>query len=185
MTSNRFTAVLTTVLALAVVAAALLVAHLATRSTPAARGVMPKLASNGAYTSGSLPSRSGRAALAAASREVPALLSYDFRNLSGSRSRALAQTTGGFHTTFAHDFDSSVEPAAAKEQILAESATRGAAYVATATSGVVTCLLFIDETVSRGAPPARTQAHEIDDDRVVVTMTSVRGRWLISSLTPV
>jgi Mce-associated membrane protein len=179
------TTLVTLVLALGILAAALLVVHVSTRSTSSGPPVLPNLRSTGSYTTGSIPSASGRDALAAANREVPDLLSYDYRDISGSLAKALDQTTGSLKTTFQRTFTTSVQPTAVTDKDVATSSVRGASYVGAGKGGAVTCLLFVDQTLTRGAATASTPAHQVDEDRVVVTMTPVGSRWLISALTPV
>jgi Mce-associated membrane protein len=185
MRTARAITVVAVILAVGVAAAAVLVVHLATRSTSVGTAVVPKLEPSGIYTTGSIPSSSAQQAVAAANREVPDLLSYDYRDLSSSLSKALDQTTGDFRSSFERTFNQTVRATAATDKDVATSSVRGAAYVSSGTGGTVTCLLFVDQTLIRSAAPTGTPPHQVDEDRVVVTMTPVGHRWLISALTPV
>jgi Mce-associated membrane protein len=181
---RRASTVVAIVLILGIAAATFLVVHLATRSTSSGPNVVPNLPASGSYVTGSIPSADGRQALAAAAVEVPDLLSYDYRDLKGSLSTALDQTTGSFRSQFEHTFSTTVQATATTDQDIATSSVRGASYVRTGRGGSVTCILFVDQTLIRGAAPTGTPAHQVDEDRVVVTMTHVGSRWLISALTP-
>jgi Mce-associated membrane protein len=191
MNRHLITRLLGALLVIAIGGSVVLVVHYATRSTtaqvaaPVGPGTVPSIAANGAFVPGSLPSATGAAAVAAASREVPALLSYDYRDLSGGLASALANATGAFRTSFMQTFTTKIEPTATTDHDVASSSVRAASYVSSSNDNAVTCLLFLDQSVVRTKPPAGVPPRQVDEDRVVVTMTDVGGHWLISALTPV
>jgi Mce-associated membrane protein len=119
------------------------------------------------------------ASVAAAKREVPALLSYSYQTFRTDLSQAGADTTGGFRATYRKLMTRQVEPAALARHV-ATQASVSAASVISAGPGTATLLLFLSEQTKTDAKAAAV----LNDTAVRVTMREVGGRWLVAGLVP-
>jgi Mce-associated membrane protein len=61
-------------------------------------------------------------------------------------------------------------------------ATVGSAAVMSADRDRVVVLLFVDQATVKQTPGAKTPETRIDQSRVRMTMSHVRGHWLVSEL---
>jgi Mce-associated membrane protein len=121
----------------------------------------------------------GRAAMAAASTELPAVLSYNVVTLDADLARGRSFTTGQFGEEYSKLVASTIGPVAKSKQVVT-SATIAANSVITATPGKVTLLTYVDQQSSNVDQPTP----RLDTSRLMITMTNSNGRWLISDLSP-
>ncbi|CAN5561562.1 hypothetical protein BH11ACT8_BH11ACT8_28610 [soil metagenome] len=127
----------------------------------------------------------GGPALAAAVSGLPALLSYDFRDLDGSLKAARATLTASYAKEFTTLFDRRSRPVARKRKAVTEAVVRAAGLVTTRGVDRAVCLVFIDQQLvqsTRLAPgdPAET----LSRNRVRVTLVRRSGKWKISKIAP-
>jgi Mce-associated membrane protein len=118
-------------------------------------------------------------ALRTARADVVDILSYDYRTLASDIARAKGEATGLFlqqYQTTAASLSQAVQVKAIVQ------ATVGSAGVVSATQDQVVVLAFVDQASVKQLPTTTAPTTRIDQDRVVLTMTRVRGRWLVSNL---
>ncbi len=119
-------------------------------------------------------------ALNSARTRVPAMLSYNYKDISTYVTQAPTNTTGDFKQAFTKLLNRFIAPGAKKQRISTKATVKSAGVIdAHANSAVV--LVMIDQTTtSKGGTPNR-----IDGSRVRVELTKTGGQWLISDITPV
>jgi Mce-associated membrane protein len=119
-------------------------------------------------------------AVATAKTEVPAVLSYSYRDLSSYPATAESRTTGTFKTALTTLINTAVLPAAMKKHIVT-STTITATSVVHTTSHTVVLLMFIDQQTTSTS----LKTPQLEGSRVRVVMSRVGTRWLISQFQPV
>ena len=119
------------------------------------------------------------ASVAAAQREVPALLSYSYQSFTASLAHAAADTTGAFRSQYLRLMSSQVEQRAMASHVVTQASV-SAASVIDAQPGSATLLLFLSEQTKTDA---KRQAI-LNDTAVRVTMREVNGTWLVAGLVP-
>ncbi len=119
------------------------------------------------------------ASVAAAKREVPALLSYSYQTFGGDLAHAAADTTGAFRGTYQKLMSGQVEQAAVAGHVVTQAAGSGASVI-DAGPGTATLLLFLSEETKSDAKAEPV----LNDTAVRVTMQDVNGTWLVAGLTP-
>lgn len=131
------------------------------------------------WQSGKTADTARTAAVTAANREVPALLSYSYDAFGTALSHAKADTTRQFGATYAKLMTVQVEPEATRDHVVTEATVSGTA-VESAGSGSVTLLMFLDQQTKTDAKAQSV----LNDSAVRVTMQDVNGTWLVGNLTP-
>ena len=119
------------------------------------------------------------ASVAAAERDVPALLSYSYQSFRADLARAQVDTTGGFRTRYLQLMSGQVQQAAMANHVVTQASV-SAASVVEAQPGSATLLLFLSEQT-------RTDAKRepvLNDTAVRVTMREVNGTWRVAGLVP-
>lgn len=169
-------------LAVLVLAAAVLTGYLATRPVPA--DVRPIVGDDGRYTSGSMPSADGAAAVGVAVRAVPAALSYDFQALDKAIDEATSYMTPGFAKTFQETFDETAKPMAESKRAVTRALVRGAGLVDIADERAsvlvyVNQILVSSDTMKQKSSPAK-----VSQNRVLVTLERHDDRWLVDDFSP-
>ncbi len=119
------------------------------------------------------------AAVAAARRSVPALLSYSYQAFRTDLAHAEADATGGFRATYRRLMSGQVGPAAMASHVVTRATVSGASVIGAA-PGTATLLLFVSEQTKSDA----RQAAVLNDTAVRVTMREVNGNWLVAGLVP-
>lgn len=119
-------------------------------------------------------------ALAAGTRDVPTLLSYQAKNIDQDFESKYSLVTGSFRNQFEEVSKNTIIPAA-KEQDLTTKAQVATAGVSAVDEESVTLLLFVNQsTTTKDDPSAR-----LDGSRVQVVMHKVDDGWKVAGLTPV
>ncbi|MBO0803612.1 MAG: hypothetical protein J2P25_11135 [Nocardiopsaceae bacterium] len=119
------------------------------------------------------------AAMAAAKKKVPTLLSYSYTTFGKNLARAEANTTPKFRDTYGKLMTGKVEPTAKRTKVVTQ-ATVSAASVISAKPGSATMLLFLSQQTKTSAK----QQPVLNDNAVWVSMRQVNGTWLIDNLVP-
>ena len=119
------------------------------------------------------------AAVSAADKTVPTLLSYSYQTFGADLAKAEANTTPQFRTTYAKLMSSQVESVAKQDHVVTQATVSGTA-VESAQSGSATLLLFVSQQTKTSAKSESV----LNDTAVRVTMQDVNGTWLVSDLTP-
>ncbi len=174
---RRLTAAL---LALVLAAAGVLV-WLVTRPTP--HVVRPAVSAEGGYRVGTLPGHDD-APVAAAVEALPLALGYDYRTLETGLSKATGRMTPGFAREFRHIFEGSAGRLAEQEQATTQALVRGAGLVRLDGSSA-TCIVFVDQLlVSSKSQTDAQAAAQISQNRVVVKLRHLDGKWLVDGIDP-
>ncbi|GAB6919611.1 hypothetical protein JCM9803A_00610 [Rhodococcus erythropolis] len=119
-------------------------------------------------------------ATAAASEQVPALLTYNAADIESTLASATQQLTGPFREQFETLADQVIIPTA-KDKGVSTKAEVVESSVVTADSENVTLLLFVNQTTTTTVTPDPV----LDGSRVSVALTRVGSDWYISDLKPV
>jgi Mce-associated membrane protein len=119
------------------------------------------------------------AAVTAANRRVPALLSYSYQTFGTVLAQAKTDTTPQFGATYAKLMSGQVEPQAIKDHVVTQATVSGTAVESTG-SGGVTLLMFLNQQTKTDAKAQSV----LNDTAVRVTMQDVNGTWLVANLTP-
>jgi len=119
-------------------------------------------------------------AMKAATAAAHDLLSYDYRTLDTDIARAKTETTGAFAQQYADTAGKLLDQAKQLRAIV--QASVGSPAVVTARGETVVVLVFVDQASVKQLPGQAKPTTRIDQSRVQLTMTKVRGRWLVSAL---
>lgn len=119
------------------------------------------------------------AAVSAADKKVPSLLTYSYSSFAADLARAEAGATDNFRATYGHLMTSQVEPTARQHQVITQ-ATVANASVISAQSGTATLLMFLDQQTKTNIKSESV----LNDTAVRVVMRQVNGTWLVDSLQP-
>ena len=119
-------------------------------------------------------------AVAAARQAVRDILSYDYRNLRADIAKAKSETTGLFAKQYAGSADTLLAQASQLRAIV--QATPSSAGVVSASEDEVVVLVFVDQASVKQQAGQKTPTTRIDQSRVRMTMTKVRGKWKVSQL---
>ncbi|WP_199431177.1 hypothetical protein [Qaidamihabitans albus] len=170
-------------LALLVVAAGALTTHLAMQPEPA--NIRPVVDPEGKYTAGSIPDSEGSAAVAAAVRALPTVLSYDYRSVDQGLKQAKSLMTKEFAGEFGKTFDATARPMATEQKAVTRTLVRGAGLVDVTDSGSARCLLYIDQVlVSSETMKDQESPAKVSQNRVVVDLRQDGKEWKVDAITP-
>ncbi|WP_432888683.1 hypothetical protein ACQPYH_08270 [Kribbella sp. CA-245084] len=114
--------------------------------------------------------------LAAAQTNVVALFSYDYRKLDDYAAATRKVTTEKFGAEFAQTV-AAIRPQQLSQQAVAKAAVKEAA-VQDATATTAHVLLFVDTTTTTKT----LKTPSVQRTRVVLTLQSVAGHWLIDNV---
>lgn len=123
------------------------------------------------------------ALLSAATADITATNSYDYRHLGHALAAGLAASSGPYQDRYRHALTTVIAPAAGRLHA-AQQATVSSAGVENLDSGAHTATVFaagtLHITADNTGPGGRTDPFQVE-----VTMTQTAGKWLISNLTPI
>ena len=120
------------------------------------------------------------AAMSAAEKAVPELLSYDHKTLQKEIEQKTGLLTGSFKADYAKLLRENVLPVAKKSSLVATSTVVGMGVAESDGPDRMTLLVFINQTTGpAGKDPQRVGS------RVRVVMERAEDRWLIAGLKPV
>ena len=117
-------------------------------------------------------------ASSAASTIVTKLLGYDYRTFDKHTIAVSALLTGRFKSEFVQAATTVVKPLAVQNQAVVLATVSKAAVMSTPGQGDVKILLFVDQRTTS----AKLASPQIDQNRVMLTMSQVAGRWLVSKV---
>jgi Mce-associated membrane protein len=118
------------------------------------------------------------AAASAASTIVDKMLGYDYRSFDQHTSEVSALLTGPFRNEFVQAATEVVKPLAVQNQAVIQATVSQASVMSTPDQANVKILLFVDQSTSS----AKLAHPQIDQSRVILTMSQVDGRWLVSKV---
>lgn len=118
-----------------------------------------------------------RAATAAARTAVETMLSYDYKTFDQHTAQVDALLTGAFRTEFDNGTRQSVKPLAVANQAVVQ-ARASEVGVMSAGDNTVRVLAFVNQATTS----AKLDRPQVDQNRVILTMSRVDGRWLVSKV---
>jgi Mce-associated membrane protein len=118
-------------------------------------------------------------AVSAAQAAAPALLSYDYRTFDASVRRAKPYLGGSFAKKYAKTTASLKHYAVKQKAIL--TARVSATSVVSARSDEVVLLLYVDQYKQN----TTITGQKVDQNRVVLTMTPIAGKWKVTKVTAI
>ncbi|MEV0842679.1 hypothetical protein AB0I55_24440 [Actinocatenispora sera] len=118
-------------------------------------------------------------AVSAAQAAAPALLSYDYRTFDASVRRAKPYLGGSFAKKYAKTTASLKHYAVKQKAIL--TARVSATSVVSARSDQVVLLLYVDQYKQNST----ITGQKVDQNRVVLTMTPIAGKWKVTKVTAI
>lgn len=125
------------------------------------------------------------AAIAAAERAAPVIFSYDYRHLDQDFSKAEAYLTGAFRSQYAKTTQTVVKPTATQYHGVVQATvakpgdgSAAAASVVSATPDQVVVLAFINQSTTS----TRVTGTQVDQNRVLLTLTHTSQGWLVSAV---
>ncbi|MGZ4436551.1 MAG: hypothetical protein ACXVYY_11610 [Oryzihumus sp.] len=118
-----------------------------------------------------------RAATAAARTAVETMLSYDYKTFDQHTAQVDALLTGAFRTEFDNGTKQSVKPLAVANQAVVQ-ARASEVGVMSASDNTVRVLAFVNQATTS----AKLDRPQVDQNRVILTMSLVDGRWLVSKV---
>jgi len=118
------------------------------------------------------------AASSAASAIVEKLLGYDYRTFDRHTHEVSALLTGRFRNEFVQAATTVVKPLAVQNQAVVMAKVSKASVMSTPDQADVKILLFVDQRTTS----AKLERPQIDQNRVILTMSQVDGRWLVSKI---
>lgn len=119
------------------------------------------------------------AATAAAKKEMPQLLTWNYKTIAADLKRASADTTGQFAGEFSVMASQDIGPEAVQQKTVATAVAPVVAPVASS-GDQVSVLVFADQSVTNKVQPKP----QIEGSELLVTMQKVNGRWLIAMYEP-
>lgn len=155
-----------------------------TRPSEPAPATAPALDAQGRYVPADFAGPPG-AALDEAATGVPLALSYDYRDLAGSRRAATAHMTTAFAQRYLARFRRASAPFVSRKEVV-DAQVVAAGIVRAPGSGEVICLLDVDQRLLRSrASSGSVSPTVISRARVRAVMRLVDGSWRIADLSPV
>jgi Mce-associated membrane protein len=119
-------------------------------------------------------------ALNSARTRVPAMLSYNYKDLSAYLTQAPTNTTGDFKQAFTKLLTRFIAPGAKKQRISTKATIKSAGVIEAHANSAVVLVMIDQTTTSKDATP-----NQLDGSRVRVELTLIGGKWLVSDMTPV
>ncbi len=166
------------------VAAVLLIALAGCGSSKPAPTVTPKLNADGSYRVGTVGNADAVAAVKAATRALPVALSYDYRSLDTSLSKATALMTTAFATKFRTTFNATTRSMAIDKQAITSALVRGAGIVGPVANGRALVVVFLDQVLVSSKDKKASDPLSVSQNRVHVSLVKQNGRWRVSDIEP-
>jgi Mce-associated membrane protein len=117
------------------------------------------------------------AATAAARTAVETMLSYSYTTFDAHTAEVQKLLTGSFKAEFAKATETSVKPLAVQNQAVVQ-AKASELGVMSSSGDTVKVMAFVNQSTTS----AKLDRPQVDQNRVILTMTRVNGRWLVSKV---
>jgi Mce-associated membrane protein len=118
------------------------------------------------------------AAATAAKVLVEKMLGYDYRSFDRHTTEVSALLTGSFKNEFVQAATKAVKPLAVQNQAVVLAKASEVSVMSTPDQDTVRILAFVDQTTTS----AKLERPQIDQNRVILTMSQTNGRWLVSKV---
>lgn len=146
--------------------------------------VTPGVQGDGSYQLGTLPDAAAAAALKAAVETLPVAVSYDYRSLDDSLTKATASMTPRFAGEFRTIFDGTTRTKAVAEQAITSALVRGAGVIGTVEGDRITCLVYLDQVLVASRSKKENSPLKVNQNSVRVKMQRVDGTWKVDGIEP-
>jgi hypothetical protein len=173
---------MTRVLAVCVAVATVVTVVIAGGSKP--EPIPAKVDADGRFVVGTIPDEDGRAAVQAAVDAVPAALSYDYRSLEQGLDSATSMMTPSFAKQFRTTFESSAAQKAPGQKAVISALIRGAGFVRKDDSGLVRCLVFVDQILVSAKDRKDSDPVKASRNRLIVDLREEDGTWKVDGIEP-
>ena len=120
----------------------------------------------------------GSAAASSARAIVEKMLGYDYRSFDQHTTEVSALLTGSFKNEFVQAATITVKPLAVQNQAVVLAKASEVSVMSTSDQASVKILAFVDQSTTS----AKLERPQIDQNRVILTMSQVDGRWLVSKI---
>jgi Mce-associated membrane protein len=122
---------------------------------------------------------SNQAAAESAGRATIAkMLGYDYKSFDQHTAEVSALLTGSFKSEFVKAATNVVKPLAVQNQAVVVATVSEVSVMSTPDQAGVKILAFVDQSTTS----AKLQRPQIDQNRVMLTMSLVGGRWLVAKV---
>ena len=122
---------------------------------------------------------SNRSAAASSARAiVEKMLGYDYKTFDRHTTEVSALLTGSFKKEFVRAATDVVKPLAVQNQAVVLARASEVSVMSTPDHVGVKILAFVDQSTTS----AKLERPQIDQNRVILTMSRVDGRWLVSKI---
>ena len=118
------------------------------------------------------------AAVSAAGSITEKMLGYDYRSFDQHTTEVSALLTGSFKKEFVQAATDVVKPLAVQNQAVVVAKASEVSVMSTSGQDIVKILAFVDQTTTS----AKLERPQIDQNRVILTMSQVDGRWLVAKV---
>ncbi len=146
--------------------------------------VTPKLNADGSYRVGTVGNADEVAAVKAATKALPIALSYDYRSLDTSLSRATALMTTAFAAKFRTTFNATTRTMAVDKQAITSALVRGAGIVGPIQNGRALVIVFLDQVLVSSKDKKASDPLSVSQNRVHVSLVKEKGQWRVSDIEP-
>ena len=120
-----------------------------------------------------------QAAAASAGRAITEkMLGYSYKSFDQHTTDVSALLTGGFKNEFIQAATTVVKPLAVQNQAVVQAKVSEVSVMSTPDQRDVRILAFVDQRTTS----AKLQRPQIDQNRVMLTMSQIDGRWLVSRI---
>jgi Mce-associated membrane protein len=131
--------------------------HVETGGEQAARAVLPDLAA----------------------KQIPAVFGYDYQTVEHSMNEAYKMLTPAYRHEFAEGATEKIVPEARKREVVVQASVAGVG-VMTAQRDSASVMVYLNRTVTD-----KSRQPVYDGSRLRVDYQRIRGKWLISYITPI
>jgi len=118
------------------------------------------------------------AAASSARTIVEKMLGYDYKTFDRHTTEVSALLTGSFKKEFVQVATEVVKPLAVQNQAVILAKASAVSVMSTSDQGTVMILAFVDQTTTS----AKLMRAQVDQNRVILTMSQTDGRWLVSKV---
>jgi len=120
-----------------------------------------------------------QAAAASAGRAITEkMLGYSYKSFDRHTAQVSALLTGGFKNEFIQAATTVVKPLAVQNQAVVQAKVSEVSVMSTPDQRDVRIMAFVDQRTTS----AKLERPQIDQNRVILTMSQVEGRWLVSKV---
>lgn len=132
---------------------------------------------HGAEEHRTLASNQGAAA-SSARAIVEKMLGYDYKSFDRHTTEVSALLTGSFKKEYVQAATDVVKPLAVQNQAVILAKASAVSVMSTPDQDTVRILAFVDQTTTS----AKLKRAQVDQNRVILTMSQTDGRWLVSKV---